>query len=225
MQHYPKHFRGNSELNVLVRKLTDCPTKRADKTTNSSFIVSDTWGTCFFRFVSEPSTRRQDRIQIEQYKLEGQKVRRTYTRIPEAIKENVFHVFANIKQGLFPVLEMPIGSRVIGFHEPTQSGEYNNFTFLIYSPTGETPFIEDTAQGAIQLRRWGQTRAFDFDVLFAESATGLKTFRNMFLNSDNFVITKHNHVTTPKAATFPIFEAIKQERFLPTRPRRRRERN
>lgn len=43
---FQKNFKGSEKLNVIVRRLQDCEQK---KSKNGYFLVSENWGTCFFR--------------------------------------------------------------------------------------------------------------------------------------------------------------------------------
>ncbi len=135
-----KNFKETDQLNVLIKKLSEC---EQEKHKNGYFLVSETWGTCFFRIAKNRPT-----FEIQRYSTPT--AERTYTKIPVAAYENVFHVYVNVHKYSFFTLNLPCNSIIVGMSDEQPSGDYLNYSFLVYSKNGEMPNIEMQEEQEIQ---------------------------------------------------------------------------
>ncbi len=124
-----KHqFTEISNLNVVIKKLQDCEQRKSE---NGYFLVSETWGTCFFRVAHTRPT-------FEIQRFSAPKAERTYTKIPAEAYENVYHIYVNIHKYSFFTLNLPAGACIVGMADEQQSGNYFNYSFLVYSKVEPT---------------------------------------------------------------------------------------
>lgn len=176
-----KNFQNPSNLNAIIRPLNECPSKRSDSG-NGYFIVSDTWGTCFFR-----RTTKRDHITIEAHQGPN-RVLCSYTKIPDFLFNKVFHVYINasVSFGIF----MPKGSALIGIYdEPSKSANFSNYSFLVYSPTGEAPVVEEYHDEILDKAPFisfqkGTEYRISFDLLKCNP------IRHLYTNPDGWIISK-----------------------------------
>lgn len=186
-------------MNVIIRKITDCNfrveskgyRKSGAEKTNGYFLVGEerkpgSWGTCFLRIISSRSKKPQDQIDIT-YNTDPSFFH-TYTKIPQSIAHNVFHVYVNYEQGSSICLDLPQGARVIGFDTPQPSGSYLNRSFLIYSPSGVEPTIETTSFGSVNetfFIRTGEER--EMSTFSREDMFKGRVIQKLFLSEEGYV--------------------------------------
>jgi len=127
-----KNFKNTGKLNFVIKKLSEC---EQEKHKNGYFLVSETWGTCFFRVAHNRPT-----FEIQRYSTPT--AERTYTKIPVAAYKNVFHVYVNVHKYSFFTLNLPYNSIIVGMSDEQPSGDYLNYSFLVYSKNGDIPEIE-----------------------------------------------------------------------------------
>lgn len=123
-------------MKQVVKLLSECSTKKAEKESNGYYIVTEQWNTCFHRWANNIT----DRIEVRVNSIPN--VAHSYTRIPAILKDKIFFVYVNCLdvEGFQIVLR---GQEIIvGGYDPQASGEYLNYSYLVYSPTGEPPVIE-----------------------------------------------------------------------------------
>lgn len=115
-----------SDFNFLIRKLGECPQKRADNN-NGYYIVADVWGSCFHRIAN-----KKEKFEIKNFG--NSKIRRTYTKVPASAIDDVYHVVVNYKESKSFSIEANDFMRIVGVHDPVShvSRDYLTQTFLIY---------------------------------------------------------------------------------------------
>ena len=122
---------------IKIRPLADCPRRPSDKR-NGYHLVSDTWGTCFFRIRKS----RQDRIMI--HASDDPRCWHTYTQIPLSILQDVYHLYINYRAGEDAYVHLKTGDLVIGWDEPQLSkwGKWLNRSMLVWSRSGGVPTVQ-----------------------------------------------------------------------------------
>jgi len=136
-----KNFKETTKLNVAIKRLDDCEQRKSE---NGYFIVSENWGTCFFRVAHTRPT-------FEIQRFSAPVAERTYTKIPVAAYDNVYNVYINVHQYTFFTLNLPTNACVVGMSDPQQSGEFLNYSLLVYSPSGEPPTVTETEMQDTQM--------------------------------------------------------------------------
>lgn len=128
-------------MKTIVELLAEMP---EEKSNNGCWIVknpqpqtkgSSIWNTCFYRWAQNFS----DRIEIRQNS--NPKFFHTYTRIPLEFKPFVFFMYINQHKNTGIDILLPEKAIVIGGYEAQPSGEYLNYSYLFFCPTGEPPTI------------------------------------------------------------------------------------
>lgn len=176
---------GSEPLNVqaIIKKLADCEQKKSDHN-NGYYIVSETWGTCFFRI-----SHTRDHITIEHYK--NPTCDHTYTKIPIKYLPNVYFVYVNFKANTGFLLNLPAGARVIGMHDaqPSKCSKWLNHSFLIYCPDENSePTISEHEKVGFWLQSVNVSEPYQYTM---QMLCPLKV-RHMYINEEGFVITKAN---------------------------------
>lgn len=127
-------------MKSIIKLLSDCQTKRADKVSNGYYIVTEFWNTCFHRWASKITNRIEVRISG------APKCIHTYTRIPTIKKNNIYIIYVNIDKNQGFKIILPKGSIIVGGYEPQPSGDYNNYSYLVFSETSEPPTVEEFSE-------------------------------------------------------------------------------
>lgn len=129
-------------MKIVVKLLAECNTKKSDHE-NGYYIVSECWNTCFHRWANN----MKDRIEVR--RNDDPSCAHTYTRIPTTSKHNIFFIYINCLDVEGFVLNLKERQIIVGSYEPQRSADYLNFSFLVYSPDGVAPDIEEYhTQGA-----------------------------------------------------------------------------
>lgn len=173
----------SSNVQAIVKKLSDCEQKKSDNN-NGYFIVSETWGTCFFRI-----SHTRDHIEIEHYK--NPTCDHTYTKIPIKYLPNVYFIYVNFKADTGFILNIPAGARVIGMHDsqPSKCGNWINHSFLIYCPDENSePSISEYEKEGFWLQSVNVSEPYQYTM---NMLCPLKV-RHIYINEEGFVITKAN---------------------------------
>ncbi len=140
-------------MRTLIKLLSACDSARADKESNGYYIVTEKWNTCFFRWAKNITDRIEVRVNS------NPKVAHSYTRIPSILKDKVYFIYVNTQEG-FKIL-LKEDDIIIGGYEPQPSGEYLNYSFLIYSPTGSHPDVKRFDEPGA----WVKGKRFNMDML------------------------------------------------------------
>lgn len=179
-------------MKTLIKPLNECQTRKSDKG-NGYYIVSETWGTCFHRISTTKNffeiTHNSQPVNFH-----------TYTKVPASLADRTFHVYANPHISNNLLIHMPKGGRIVGMYYPQLSGEYLNYSFLIYCPTGEAPEVEEYYVDDMQAftfikTKFGNPVKFGKEQMFANPqhyTNGQEVIR-LRPNSEGFILTKYNY--------------------------------
>lgn len=87
-------------------------------------------------------------------------------------------------------MSMPTGAAIIGMYdEPSKSALYENYSFLIYSPSGEAPSIREYQNDILDKApfisfKGGNEHRISFDLLKCNP------IRHIYTNADGWIISK-----------------------------------
>lgn len=130
-------------MKSLIKLLADCQTKKADKSSNGYYIVTEKWNTCFHRWATKMTGKIEVRVNSSPTCMHS------YTRIPVSLKNNIYFVYANRKKNKGVIITLQEGDLIVGGYEPQQSGDFLNYAYLVYSKNGEAPIVEKYPQEGV----------------------------------------------------------------------------
>jgi len=133
-------------MKTVIKLLSECNTKKAEKESNGYYVVTEQWNTCFHRWANNIT----DRIEVRQNSIP--EVAHTYTRIPAILKSKVFFVYVNCLDVEGFTIELKEKEIIIGGYEPQKSGGFLNYSYFIYSPIGEQPVINSYSENGCWIK-------------------------------------------------------------------------